>query len=306
MPGCYVSAREFADLDAWQRFALRGRAFALTHDAHLTGWAATVIRGLPTLGRPPALPTAVLLKRGRNGPPRSRYGRLVVANLPWEHQYSRGELSITSKSWSVADVVRTSRLPDGLLLADAAARLGIDCSEVTKHMAHWAGVGKLRWVARYATGNAESELESLGRFTFYEYNLPLPVVNAWVGKDEPRWRVDGLLPWHWWAEEGDGAVKYDNRPDASRIVRDQNEREYGLRRLGLDVLRYGWGDVYPHRFVAKVRQMFKEHPRRDQPVRWWKHVPGVGAIEPKREDWPSPYPAGIILPAGWREDLRDG
>ena len=35
-------------------------------------------------------------------------------------------------------------------------------------------------------------------------------------------------------------MKYDDRPDASRIVAAQNEREWYLRRLGLDVVCYGW------------------------------------------------------------------
>jgi hypothetical protein len=167
-------------------------------------------------------------------------------------------------------------------------------------------MARARWVVHQANPAAESALETLGRFGFIEYQLPLPVANAWVGDDEPRKRVDGLLPWHWWALEGDGAMKYDGRDDASQIVRKQTEREFWLRRLGLDFLRYTWADVYPSRqpLVGKARAMFADHPPRDQPVRWWKHIPGKGAVEPSPADWPSAQPIRILLPAGWDQDLH--
>jgi hypothetical protein len=206
----------------------------------------------------------------------------------------------------VTDLARTTRLPDALVVADAVARGGVALAEPLPAMHGWTGISKASWIAEYANPNSESPLETLGRFGFLEYDLPLPVANAWVGRDRPERRVDGLLPWHGWALEGDGAVKYDNREDASIIVRAQSEREFDLRRLGLDFLRYGWTDVYPDRapLVAKARAMFAAHPRRSKPVRWWKHVPGEEPVEPMPCDWPSPFPVGIVLPAGWNCDSR--
>lgn len=77
-----------------------------------------------------------------------------------------------------------------------------------------------------------------------EHSLPLPVINAWVGTNGPEKRLDGLLPWHHCAYEADGATKYDNRGDAARIVRAQNDREFYLRRQDLDFIRFAWEDVY--------------------------------------------------------------
>lgn len=307
LPGCFVRTSDVAELDAWGRFALAGKAFALSHEAYLTGWAATVLCKLPTIGRPPERPTAVRLKVSGKGSQVLKHGRLSVADIPKGHRYRRGRLLVVSPAWSVADVVRTSRLPDALVVADAAARRNLEFGGAIEHMHRWAGAQKLRWVAEYADPNAETPLESLGRFAFYEYDFPLPVANAWVGRGEPEWRVDGLLPWHWWAEEGDGAFKYNNRPDAAQRIRAQVEREYELRRLGLEVLRYTWDDVFPGRarFSKRVARMFRERPPRKKPIQWWKEVPGVGPVAPEPEDWPSPYPAGIVLPAGWQADLRD-
>lgn len=307
LPGCFAPASDVAKLDAWGRFALAGRAFALSHEAYLTGWAATVLCKLPTIGKPPARPTAVRLKKAGRGSQALKYGRLVVAHLPKEHRYRRGRLLVASPAWSVAEVVRKSRLPDALVVADAAARRNIEFDGVVEHMHRWPGMAKLRWVAKHAELNAETPLESLGRFTFFEFDFPLPVANAWVGRGKPEWRVDGLLPWHWWAEEGDGAFKYNNRSDAARRIKAQVEREYELRRLGLELLRYTWDDVYPGRagLAKRVGTMFRERPPRTKPIQWWKEVPGVGPVKPEPEDWPSPYPARTVLPAGWQNDLRD-
>ena len=176
------------------------------------------------------------------------------------------------------ELARTARLPDSLVVADEAARRGLDLEGVIPHMRRWPGIKRAAWVVEQAEPTIESPLETLGRFTFIEYYLPMPVTNAWVGRDGPEWRLDGLLPWHWWGYEGDGALKYDNREDASKIVREQQEREFQLRRLGLDILRFGWPDAYPNRqpLLDKVRAMFGDRPPRGTAIKWWKDVPGHG------------------------------
>lgn len=301
--GAYGSARESARLDDWQRFALKAQAFAMScaPDTYLTGWAATVLRGLPTLGRPPERPVLIRPKADGSAATVSSRGLVRVATVPIEHLRRRGEVRLMSAAWSVADLARATRLPHALVVADAAVRAGADVGSVLPHMTGWPGVGRARWVAEHADPAAENALETLGRFTCIEYGLPMIVANAWVGVDGPEKRLDGLWPWHRCALEGDGALKYDNRDDASRIVWAQSEREFYLRRLGLDFARYGWRDVYPSRepLAERCRLLLRDNPPRDEPVRWWKHVPGVGPVEPQPEDWPSPHPTAIVLPAGW-------
>ncbi|MFW6205252.1 MAG: type IV toxin-antitoxin system AbiEi family antitoxin domain-containing protein [Actinomycetota bacterium] len=307
--GAYVDAEVYAQLDEWQRFAMRARAFGLlsASDSFLTGWACTVIRGYPTLGRPPRLATVVRPKGTRRWSFTGTSGRVLVADLPEEHRCRLGWLPVVSDEWAVVDLARTARLPDSLVVADEAARRGCDLAKVLPQMGHWVGINRANWVVAQAVPTVESPLETLGRFAFLEHGLPMPVTNAWVGRDGPQWRLDGLLPWHWWGYEGDGALKYDNRADASQIVQAQQEREFQLRRLGLDLLRYGWPDAYPRRraLADKVLAMFADHPPQSEPVRWWKDVPGYGPVEPAQEDWPSPCPAGIVLPAGWERDIDD-
>lgn len=304
-PGIYAPASA-AKLDDWKRFALRARAFAASCGpaAYLTGWGAAVHWDLPTLGRPPVVPTVIRPKAPGRGPSNSRSGRILVADVPTAHLGQQGGLRLVGMAWAVMEIARRSRLPHSLVVADRALRLGADLTGVGTQLARWKGAGRARWVAEHADPAAESPLETLGRFAFLEHDLPLPVANAWVGHDRPERRVDGLLPWHWCAFEGDGAMKYDNRDDASHIVRDQYEREFHLRRLGLDFARFGWPDVYPSRrpLADKARALLRDRPARSRPVRWWKHVPGKGPVEPQPADWPSPNPVGVILPAGWDRD----
>jgi hypothetical protein len=220
---------------------VRARAFsAACPQAFLTGWAATVMCRLPTIGSPPLLPVALRPRDGPGGSKETSYGRIVVAHLPAHHRWRIGSAKVVSRAWAALEVARTSPLPDALVVADAAVRNGADLLEVVPFMRRWESVSQAEWVATHASSNAESALETLGRFTCLEFALPMPVCNAWVGDGQPRYRVDGLWPFHWSAFEGDGAIKYDNRPDASQVIAAQNEREWYLRRLGLDFARFRW------------------------------------------------------------------
>lgn len=62
-----------------------------------------------------------------------------------------------------------------------------------------------------------------------------------------RWyRVDHYLPTAGVILEADGAIKYDNRPDASNLISEDRERERHLRELGFALVRYTWA-IAAHR-----------------------------------------------------------
>jgi hypothetical protein len=302
--GCYAATVGLDGLDEWLLFRTRARAFALTcaSDSYLVGWAAAADWNLWTLGRPPALPSVVQPKRSGRGPSTSTHGRIRVAVLPRAHRLRRrAGWGVVSTEWAAVDLTRTAPLPHALVVADAAVRAGADLRGVLPHFHGWDGIGRARFVAQHAESNSESPLETLGRFTCMEFNLPMPVSNAWVGTDGPERRLDGLWPYHRAGYEADGALKYNNRPDAADIVRAQHEREFYLRRLGIDLARYGWDVAYPdrRRLADRFAALLRDNPPQGEPVRWWKHVPDKGPVEPEPEDWPSPHPLGLVLPAGW-------
>jgi hypothetical protein len=297
--GIYVSAQEYQAIDAWERFQIRSRALSIAYaKAFLTGWSAVSIWRLPTVGYPPRLPVALEPKQVAGGSSVTPNGRILVGGLAPHHRWRIGSIKVVSRAWAALDVARKSPLSDALIVADAAARTGADLAEAVQFMHRWEGIAQASWVAQHANGNAETALETLGRFTCIEFGLPMPVCNAWVGVDGPRFRVDGLWPFHWSAFEADGAIKYNNRPDASRVIAKQNEREWYLRRLGLDFARYTWELARWRRpeLAGRFRALLRDNPPRSQPIRWWKDVPGVGPVDPEACDWPSPSPLAITLP----------
>jgi hypothetical protein len=302
-PGCFAATSVYRRLTPWDRHRDDARALsAVCRESFVTGASAAAIWRLPTIGRPPARTSAVLPKAPGRGSSTTKRTRFVVAHLPIEHRWRVGDARVVSRAWAAVDVARTAPIAHGLVVADAALRMGADLAGVVTHMARWPCVDRARWVVDRADQGAESALETLGRFACLEALLPLPVSNAWVGHDRPVFRVDGLWPWHWAAHEADGAVKYDDRPDASRIVAAQNDREWYLRRLGLDVVRYGWALASGDRgeLAARFSALLRDNPARDVPVRWWKNVPGVGPVVPVTADWPEPRPPRGGLPSWWR------
>lgn len=302
-PGCFALTSAVHDSDEWSRFRLGARAFAGHHGPRtfLSGWSAAVTWDLPVVGRAPARHTAVRHVGTGYGVRNTALGDVRVVTLVPEHLRSVRGVSVVSRAWAVADIARTGPILPALVAADAAAARGADLDDALAHMRHWPGVARARWVAEHADPRAESPLETLGRFTCLQFDLPLPVCNAWVGESEPEYRVDGLWPFHGAVFEADGALKYDNRPDASAIVARQGEREWRLRRLGLDVVRFGWDIAWRNRadLAQRFTALLSDNSRHERPIRWWKHVPGVGAVEPEPADWPQPGRAGIVLPAGW-------
>ncbi|PZF80542.1 type IV toxin-antitoxin system AbiEi family antitoxin domain-containing protein [Jiangella anatolica] len=302
-PGCFAAAAAVSAASPWARFRLGSRAFALYSRgaAALTGWSAVVTWQLPTVGPAPARATAIRPSGAGHKVRSSRYGSLAVATVPAELVRRVQCIDVMSPAWAVIDAARTGPIVPALVAADAAAAAGHDLRDAVGAMAGWPRVARARWVAEYADPRAESPLETLGRFACLQFDLPLPVSNAWVGAEEPEYRVDGLWPFHGVAFEADGALKYDNRPDAARIVARQGEREWRLRRLGLEVVRFGWDLAWRNRaeLAARFAAVLCDNAPRRRPVRWWKHVPGIGAVEPVPADWPSPGRTGVVLPAGW-------
>ncbi|WP_166355495.1 type IV toxin-antitoxin system AbiEi family antitoxin domain-containing protein [Phytoactinopolyspora limicola] len=310
--GVYTSPELLDRLDGWARHDLLARAFvvSLGPGAYLTEWSAVAAWQLPTLGPPPSEPVAVRPRSGGRSRGRgskiAAYGRVRTHRLPAEHRRLHGRTRLVSQEWAAATVGVTSALPAALVVADAVARRGGDITSATNDMTRWPGVTRARWVAEHADPLAESPVETLGRFAAIAGGLPRPVSNAWVGVDGPEHRVDGLWPFHFAAYEADGALKYNNRPDAAVIVTREKEREWRLRRLGLDLARYDFGMAAFQRdeLSARFRRLLQDNPARVTPIRWWKHVPGVGPVEPGPTDWPSPLPTTVALPPGWWRDRR--
>lgn len=274
--GVYASAESCGEADEWSAFALRSRAFILScgPDAVAGGWSAAAILGLPAISDPPELPLA-LVPAGVSAASNHRFGRVRAVSLPRRHRAVVDGCPVTPMPRTVVDIARTASRADALVIADAALSTPMTDEHlraVLEFESGWPGAARASWIVDHADAYAESALETLGRLTCIEHDLPVPISNASVEAGPMRYRLDHLLDDRWLALEGDGALKYDNRLDAGRVVAQQHEREWHLREVGLDVARYSW-QLARHdraRLAARFRSVIASCPVRAEPFRWWR------------------------------------
>src|SRR6185312_9366559 len=241
----FVTADRWAASGAWERFRLRSIAFGLTlaTDTYLTEAAAQVIHQLPTLHEPPAVPIAMRPGSAHRGPDRTSFGRIRTGYLPPRFQVVRDRVRTVSLGYTAIDVARHTDPAEALAVMDQVLRRGVDRSELAhlvEHMAAYPGMTVATWAITHGDPRAESLLESLGRLAFIESGEPPPLSNVWIDDGKRVARVDHLVPETGVVLEADGAVKVNDRPDASVVIETQVDRERFLRGLGYAVERYNY------------------------------------------------------------------
>lgn len=276
----FVGADSWDVADAWGRFRLRAIGFGLctAADAHLAGAAAAVIHGIPTVGSPPSLPTAVRPGDAHRAPIRSTHGRIRWGYLPPHHRTTRSRVAVVSAAYTSVDVARRDGPLAGLTAADHLLHQGMHPeipADVLAHMKGYPGIRQAEWAWSHADPRCESPLETAGRFAFIQAGRPVPLSNVWISHGGQVRRVDHLYPEHGIVLEGDGDVKYNNRPDAADIVRDEKARERWLRSLGFTVIRYSYATVRnnPHLLLAEVDREIARRRGRPAPTCWSLNPP---------------------------------
>jgi hypothetical protein len=245
----------------------------LVHEAQLAStkrlYAArrtsALLMGLPLIGAPPTFAQMV-----RDGSQRGAHGHdraVRVSPLPsadcWEYQ----EVDMCTPARTVIDIARAESFRNGVVIADAALRRGVDVVDlhaVTQRMRRWPGVARARAVVRFADGRAESPGESLVRMACLVEGQPVPEpqVEIWswgrfVG------RVDLFLREYLLAIESDGAIKFDT----PLVLPDLIRRQEKLRSAGVDVLRTDWDETFKDTaaFGRRLRERIRERGVRPLP-----------------------------------------
>jgi hypothetical protein len=207
------------------------------------------IHDLPTISAPPERPL-VVVPVGSGSATSSRYGDVRALSLPAEHRLVVDGCPVLSRARTVVHLGRCAPRDEALVVADAAMADGTTAAElraVLMSQTSWPGSRNALWVIEHADPFSESALESLGRLTFIEGELPVPISNVWVDLDGVRYRPDHLLDDLWQIFEGDGGCKYNGRQDAAVVIEQQREREWRLREHGFELSRYGWRMARHHR-----------------------------------------------------------
>lgn len=300
----FVRTVDWDAADERERFRLRSLAFGLGlgDGAYLTGAAAALLLGLPLIDDPVGLPVAIRPGDAHTGHDRSPYGRVRHGYLPVTCRTERLRVQVVSPAFCAVDIARHLGPRDGLVIADAALHSGVDREAVTRiaeNMLAYPGIESVAWVAEQADRRVESPLESLCRYAFLAAGRPAPLSNIWIGAGSRWFRVDHLVPEDGVVLEGDGNLKYRDRPDADAIVRDEKERERLIRAQGFGVVRYTWADAIgrPGLLLHRVGEAKRLRQQAPVPTGWrldppWADSAGTTSRPADRPAAPPDKPHG--------------
>ena len=240
--------------------ALRGQAGVASHQS-----AATMF-GLRLLTTPPEGTVTLTVPPGERKGGYERFGVTChMANLPADHVTKRYGLPITTAARTVIDIARTSPFTDAVVVADSALyerhTSKTELGRVLARCAQWPGSTEAKAVVDFASGLAESALESCARVVFREQGLPPPElqVNVIGARGTLIARVDFMWRKYRVIAEADGLLKYDSGQTAIREL----ARDRLLREEGYEVVHFTWKELFtePERVIKRIRDAFSRQSR---------------------------------------------
>jgi very-short-patch-repair endonuclease len=192
---------------------------------------------------------------------------LYTTPLPLDQVMRKLGLPVTTAARTVIDVARTMTFTDGVVAADAAIRKGLTSKSQLRAVlatgSRRTGMIQARRVVEFASGLAESVLESIARVAFDQLGLPAPQLQVWIqdAKGEIIGRVDFYWEEHRTIAEVDGAMKYDIDPGRARA---QLRRDKRLRDAGYEVVHFTWRDITARsaEVAASIRAAFRAAARK--------------------------------------------
>lgn len=278
--GTYCDSEKYLRATPWKQFELRTRAFvgSLSVVAVACDHSALVFHDLPRPSKPPATPHVLREGSAHIGRTKTVNGTMRRAWCPPEYREEVKGVPCTDLAYTAVDLARLSGRMYGLIVADAALRAGAQVERlvhVAENLSLYKGVTGARWAIEHADPRSESPLESAGRFVLLSANLPTVVSNPWITGGSKPWRADLLLPEYGILLEADGAVKYRNRADADLLVRAEKEREYELRQMGYEVIRFDRDLAFyrPAELVERIRKAIESRRGRMVPTNWQLTAP---------------------------------
>lgn len=184
-----------------------------------------------------------------------------------------GEPAVTQVARTAVDIAReTDRLEQGVAVCDSALRSGVtpgELIEVVTRCRSWPGARRASRAVAMADGRSANPGESWSRVILVAGGqAPTDLQREFY---DSRGRI-GITDYFWEEEmvvgEFDGKLKYAVAPgatpeEASRAIVAEKIREDRLRALGLEFVRWGFGDLYrPQLLVARVSSARERGRRR--------------------------------------------
>lgn len=186
-----------------------------------------------------------------------------LASLPESHVTRKFGLPVTTPARTVVDLARTGTFAEGVVAADSALYRGLvaplELRIVASECPSRGSVQAVR-VVEFASGLAESPLESLARVAFDDQGLPPPELQVSIVGDKGFiGRVDFYWKQYRKIAEVDGALKYAD-PDRAR---KQLWRDKALRQAGYEVVHFDWREItqHPEGVAGTLRETFRRGAR---------------------------------------------
>jgi hypothetical protein len=258
--GSYVTgtiASQFKAIPHGQHVLKAGAAIVLSGPGCVVSHeSAAMMHGIDLLTR--NVPNvSVCSPTGRRG---IRHGvHRYVAPIPDSHVTWKFGLPVTTAARTVVDIARTGTFADGVVAADSALNKGLvsplELRIVASECPSRGSVQAVRAV-EFASGLAESPLESLARVAFDDEGLPPPELQVSIAGDRGFiGRVDFYWKRYRTIAEVDGALKYAE-PDRAR---KQLWRDKALRRAGYEVVHFDWREItqQPGQVANSIREAFR-------------------------------------------------
>lgn len=218
---------------------LRLSALILAHPGCVASHeSAALVHGLPLLD----VPRRVVATRAHGAWRGGTDQRIRIAPLPAHDIEIVGGIPATSVPRTSIDIARTLGPRAALVTGDVAlARCGsAEIERALGEAASWADLGPARRAVARFDARSESPLESLSRAVFFEFELPVPELQASIETVAGKtYRVDFFWPDQRVVGEADGLGKYDD-PGALRAEKIRQEH---LEQSDCRVVRWTWRDM---------------------------------------------------------------
>ncbi len=179
-----------------------------------------------------------------------------AAQLPARDVMKVVALPCTTPTRTIVDLARHLSFADAVAYTDSALRskavTTASLDELLTAYQQWPGSIGARRVFNFATGLAESPLESYSRVLVEEAGLPRPELQQVIRiGNQFSYRADFYWPTHRTIGEADGRLKYAD----PTVLWAEKRREDHLRALGFQVVRWSWNDVFysPYKLVTRLR-----------------------------------------------------
>lgn len=252
--GVYIWNTHYQNLKAWEKYSLEILAFSkVSSSAVFSHQSAASIYSLATL----VVPEKIHLYT----PPSSRgNSRNVIKHAMPPDSLSlvttTQGLTTTSLPLTVRDCAATTPLRFGVSIADSALHLhSLSVQELQAELKNYSGRNKKRvWqVADLMSPLAESPGETLTRLILEDLKVEY-IEQFELRVDGEIFRGDFFVKGSNIIVEFDGRMKYtDYQPTDQALIRERS-REKKLQRLGYQVFRVEWNDVF-YRAETVKRQL---------------------------------------------------